>query len=529
MGRLGAGLLCAALLPGCAGSRGSARASAVPRASELLPARVRLLSNFEYEQSASALVGSQVQVAALLPPEARQSGYTRSADQVVSEETLVRLNALAAGIAHDAVSARLATLAPCAGLGNAACAAQVVDSLGRRAFRRPLTPEEHSTLLAAFETGASEGAGFALGVELLLRVLLVSPSFLYTTELGAGGKPGQQITLQPYEIASELSYTLQGGPPDEALLVAARDNALLSPGEREQQARRLIAESGTRHQFRRFVLEWLEVDTLEQTAKSSSVLADYDELKSHMLDETKAFVDEVMVHHGGSVRALLSADFASVDPPMARFYGLRGYGPEASLSGSGRLGILQQASFLSAHAHEDSSSPVKRGDFVLRRLLCETVKRPGEVGINIVFPAPAPSRTTRQRFDVHTASPECAGCHQKLDQIGFSFEEFDAAGQRRSTEHGQPIETQADVQQGGQRRHFADSRSLSLALASDPEVRSCFARQAFRYFSAGAPAAAERAFLSAQHDASGDDRGGLIEELLAFVKSDWFVNREVVR
>jgi Protein of unknown function (DUF1588) len=98
-----------------------------------------------------------------------------------------------------------------------------------------------------------------------------------------------------------------------------------------------------------------------------------------------------MVHHGGSVRALLSAGFASVDPPMARFYGLHGYGPEASLSGSGRLGILQQASFLSAHAHEDSSSPVKRGDFVLRRLLCETVKRPGEVGINIVFPEPVPS------------------------------------------------------------------------------------------------------------------------------------------
>jgi len=489
---------------------------------------VRRLSNFEYERSASDLLRGRVSIAGELPPDVRQAGYTRNAEQVVSTESLARLDALTLGLAHEAVDARLNELAPCAASARTDCPTQVVEDLGRRAFRRPLTVDERRTLLAAFAAGAADDGGFAGGLEVLLRVLLVSPSFLYATELGKGGEPGAIVTLQPYEIASELAFTVTGGPPDETLLAAAASGALRLPAERERQALRLIAESDTRYQFRRFVLEWLEVDALEETAKASSVLPDYDDLKGHMLGETKAFIDEVMVHHGASVSALLNAGFASVDPQMARFYGLQSYGPEASLGRSGRLGILQQASFLAAHAHEDASSPVKRGDFVLRRLLCEDVKRPGEVGINIVFPPPAPTRTTRQRFDDHTAVAECAGCHATLDQLGFSFEEFDAVGRLRERENGLRVDTSAEFWRDGQTRRVPDSRALSRYLAADPQVSACFARQAFRFFSGGAPKAAERAFLSLEQAEPEGAAGSLVEELVAFVKSDLFVEREVM-
>jgi hypothetical protein len=526
--RAGVSLLLAALLVGCGGSWGGAHAAEHTRGPQLLPTRVRRLSNFEYERSASELVATPLHIAGELPPDVRQAGYTRNADQVIGAESLARLDVITRSVAREAVNARLSILAPCASTPDASCTTRVVETLGRRAFRHPLSATERGTLLTVFAAGAADGAGFAGGLELLLRVLLISPSFLYTTELGVGGAPGAVVTLDPYEIASELSYTVRSGPPDEALLAAAQSGALLSASERERQARRLIAESDTRYQFRRFVLEWLEVDALAQTAKASSVLPDYDDLKGHMLDETEAFVDEVMVHHGGSVQALLSAGFASVDPAMARFYGLHGYGPEASLSGSGRLGILQQASFLSAHSHEDSSSPVKRGDFVLRRLLCENVKRPGEVGVSIVFPPLATTRTTRERFALHTAVPECAGCHSSIDPIGFSFEEFDAAGRRRSSENGQRVDTTADFWRSGKEQRFADSRALSLALAADPQVSACFARQAFRYFSAGASPEAERAFMAIEQEAPQGQAGSLIEELLAFVKSELFVKRQVL-
>jgi hypothetical protein len=246
-----------------------------------------------------------------------------------------------------------------------------------------------------------------------------------------------------------------------------------------------------------------------------------------MLDETRAFVDEVMVARGGSLGALLTAGFASVDPVMATFYGLHSYGAEASLAGSPRLGILQQASFLAAHAHEDASSPVKRGDFVLRRLLCEPVKRPGEVGIDIVFPPPEPSSTTRERFDVHTMSPQCRGCHQTIDQLGFAFENFDEMGRARQSEHGHAIDSRASATLVGRERNFADSRELSRWLAGEPAVSECFARQAFRYFGADTEPGPERAFVELVRGLPRERAGDLVEEVVAFVKSDSFVKREV--
>lgn len=523
-------LVCLALAGsafGCAGIGTQTPASEPALGPHWLPAGVHRLSNAEYERSVGKLVGAPVSLERQLPPDIRQSGYTRNAEQVVSAEGLARIDAVTRPIARDAVSLRLLALASCAQLPTPACVAASIGSLGTRAFRRPVTGAERVTLRAAFAAGEADGGGFAGGIEGLLRALFVAPSFIYTTELGAGGAPGDVVTLDPYEIASALSYTVQGAPPDSTLLNAAESGSLSSPDVREREARRLLAESDTRYQFRRFVLEWLEVDELEQTAKSTALFADYEQLKPHLLDETNAFVDEVMVHHGGSLSALLTAGFASVDPSMARFYGLRGYGPEASLAGSGRLGILQQASFLAAHAHEDASSPVKRGDFVLRRLLCENVKRPGEVGINIVFPAPTTTHTTRERFDVHVGSPECAGCHVRLDQFGFSFEEFDAVGRRRATENGRPIDTQASIWLDGQARQFASSRDISRYLAQAPQVSECFARQAFRYFSAATEPGAEGAFVALTRALPSRTSRSLIAQLLAFVTSDLFVKRQI--
>ena len=527
---LGAGALAAwgALGAGCAASLGQPTIADAVSAHPLLPARIRRLSNAEYERSASELLGMPLDLAGQLPPEVRQSGYTRNADQTTSSEGLARLDQIVSALAHDAVRARAGKLAPCATKPGAACVARTVESFGSRAFRHPLAPDERQRLLTIFAAGSADGAGFAGGLEALLRTLLVSPSFLYTTELGEGATPGARVALTIDEIASEIAFTVRGGPPDAELLAAARAGLLRSGEERARHARRLIAASDTRDQFQRFVLEWLEVDGLEQTAKAPSVIADYDELKPHFLDETKAFVDQVLVYHGATVRALLTAGFASVDPVMARFYGLHSYGPEASLGDSGRLGVLQQASFLSTHAHDDSSSPIKRGDFVLRRLLCEPVKRPGEVGIDIVLPPAAPTLTTRARFDVHTASAACSGCHQQLDQLGFSFENFDAAGQLRQTENARPIDTSAEIWRDGRSLHFVDSRDLSRYLAKNPRVEACFARQAFRFFSGSSAPGPEQTFVDLARGLPDSASGNLLEELVAFVASDLFIEREVL-
>jgi hypothetical protein len=305
---------------------------------------------------------------------------------------------------------------------------------------------------------------------------------LYLSELGPGGAPGAPIRLNDYELASQLAFMLRGAPPDAELFRAAIAGELGAPEARVQQARRLLSLPDTRQQIRRFALEWLEVDGLAQTAKNSQLFPSYEALKPFMLAETEAYVDEVMVRGGASVRSLLAGGFASVGPQMARFYGLSTYGPRASLAGTGRLGVLQQASFLAAHAHEDVTSPVKRGDFVMRKLFCERIKRPAEIGLEVVMPRPVATLTNRELLSQHISDPGCASCHQTLDAIGFTFERFDAMGQHQTSDHGRPVSTSVSLRLPGAaaERGFDSSESLSRALAETPIVSECFARHAFR-------------------------------------------------
>lgn len=519
-------LLFSLLSPACARPPNTADAVAATE-TKRLPARVRRLTNLEYERSVSALLGMPVSVASALPPELRQDGYTPNAAQTSAPSVATELDRLARQLSRDAVKQRLPQLSPCHARADRACAVEFVRSLGRKAYRRPLDRAEEAMLLRVFDEGAAGDSGFAGGAELVLRALLQSPSFLYVSELGAPAQPGDVVTLGPYEIASLLSYTLRGGPPDAELLAAAERGELSDGAGRERQARRLLGQRDTRHHFRRFVLEWLEVDGLERTAKNAELFPEYEALKPAMLAETEAFVDEVMVNAGASVKALLGAGFASVEPQMARYYGLRTFGPRANLSGTGRSGVLQQASFLAAHAHEDSTSPVKRGDFVMRRLLCAPLQRPAELGIDLVIPGPSKSKTTRERFSAHVSDPSCAGCHRVLDPLGYAFENFDAAGRARSEENGVLVNPSGSTQLFGETVSFRDSAGLTRALIADPRVEECFARQAFRYFSAQADRGVEASFLELRDDLDEQQRGSLIEELVLFVKSDLFVEREV--
>lgn len=503
----------------------------LPAGSKLLPARTRRLTNLEVERSLAALTGMKSPVAAELPPDVRQEGYTPNANQDVSAAWATRYSGLVRELAERAGQQRAQQLAGCSDAEKPACRRRVVSELGLRAYRRPLDADEQSSLEAALREGAREGQGFGGGLALLLRELAESPSFLYLSELGEGGPLGSRVRLSDFELASELSFLLRGAPPDAELLDRARDGALASGAERITQARRLLGMSDTRYQFRRFVLEWLEVDGLLQTAKSTRLFPSYDALKPFMLAETESYVDEVMVNGGASVQSLIGGGFAAVGPEMARFYGLKTYGARASLAGTGRLGVLQQASFLAAHAHEDVTSPVKRGDFVMRKLLCEKLKRPTEVGIDVVMPPPSETLTNRERLSQHVANPACASCHDTLDPLGFTFEAFDAMGGARTTDHGKPVVTAASAALGesasARPLRFSASDSLTRQLLESPVISECFARQAFRYFSAQTDPAIEASFLSLRQQLSGEARDNLFEVLLAYIGSELFVLREV--
>ena len=512
---------------------------ALPADARLIPARLRRLSNAEYEKAASDLLGESVQVQRLLPPDVRQDGFTLNAAQPVPAAHATRLATLARELAHTSVERNLTRLIPCSSgashvttgsntaSASEACIDGFVRDFARRAFRRPATTTEVRGLRELFARGQHGGGGFAGGAELVLSALLQAPSFLYVREVGEPVAPGRRA-LTSLEMGSSLAFLVSGGPPDAELLDAAEQGALLDPAVRAAQARRLLGKSDTRHHFRRFVLEWLEVDQLEDLGKDVELAPRFERLKPHMLDETRAFVDEVMVHDDGSVRALLSAGFASVDPTMARYYDFEAYGPRVSLKNSARFGLLQQASFLAAHAHEDITSPIKRGDFVMRKLLCTTLPRPQELNIEVTIPAPTLTQTTRERFTEHVTNKSCQACHAQIDPLGYTFENFDAAGRERSQQNEKRIVTRSTVSIDGKSYEFGDSTELSRWLSRNPTTHACFARHAFRYFSAQSDPEVERSFARMTDTLDPSLRENLIELVVAYVRTDLFALRGAV-
>ncbi|HET7538741.1 MAG TPA: DUF1588 domain-containing protein [Polyangiaceae bacterium] len=503
--------------------------------SALIPARLRRLSNVEYERSANRLLGLDEPLRDELPPDERQDGYAINERQAVPSYFASELARVAERLAARAVSERLPSLLPCpAGAPSTSpCVERALARLAFSAFRRPPNSVERSALLSLFQRGARTPPAATTdarseGLRVVLATLLSSPDMLYLSELGDDESRTDGVTtLAPYEIASSLAYAVTGAPPDaELLALAARPRPLLDGEVRARQARRLLSLSSTRHHFRQFVLEWLEVDQLERTAKAVSLVPNYDDVKSHMLAETSAFVDEVMVYGGASLASLLAARFTSPDATMAAYYGIPGFaGPRVSLVRQGRVGVFQHASFLSAHAHEDVTSPIKRGDFVLRRVLCVDLPRPGELGIDTTLPPRDERATTRGRFAAHTSSASCRSCHDRLDPLGFSFEGFDAAGRCRTREHEQPIVTNGELRLGGRELSFRDSAELATELSELPEARSCFAKQALRYLTGRRAPEMERWFAELVEALPSDRRESLLEWVVAWVKSPEFVLR----
>lgn len=490
-----------------------------------LPARLRRLSNAEYARTLSRLLGFAVTLPESFPEDVRVEGFSANARQGVDPSYLAEALSLTRGLAHQAATEHFSELVPCEPSAPG-CERQFVAQFSERAYRRPPSAREVEAGLQLFR---SSGSSFEVGVEQLVATLSVSPELLYVSELGAQVAPGLR-RLSSREAASVLAYMLTGGPPDAALSASAVAGGLEDAGERARQAWRLLAQSETRFQFRRFVREWLGLDELAQLTKP---VADDRQLRQGLLAETDAFIDEVFMYEGASLDQLLLANFTVIPASLHAFEGLpraakeNDYG-RVSLAGSARLGLLQQPSFLAVHAHESESAPVLRGKAVLERFLCVKLPKPTELGIIVTFPPSDPAQTTRQRHQRHSSDPTCRSCHRTIDALGYPFENFDFIGRTRSEENQLPIDTHTDYDGPGGPQSFADSTDVARWLAQNPQAHECFARQAYRFFSGDGTGTGEAAFLAVRAELPEPRQRDLFETLVAFISSPLFLERSAL-
>lgn len=425
--------------------------------------------------------GQEFSPSALLPVESRPEGYAFDNNAAAGLVTAVHADGYlraAEQVAAVALQHPDGWL-PCApGDALAACADAFAGAFGRRAFRRPLTEAERARYAALVVEQGEQ----AEGLRVALAAMLISPHFLYRREVG-----GADGRLSGDEVASALSYTLWGTMPDAALMTAADSGALGEAAGVEAEVRRLLADPRAYEAIGAFAVQWLGVEPILTADKSAALFPGATgALRRSMLEETRRFVSDVMLA-SGRPGELFTADSSFLDAALAAHYGVpagQGGGFERLPLPATRAGLLGHASVLGTYAHSDQSSPIRRGLFVRRSLLCQDLGKPPPNAGGV--PEVDPNATTRERFRQHSADDFCRACHQYIDELGFGFERFDALGRYREVENGLPVEPDGDMNdlEGlGTNTHapYADLRQLGALLAAGAAPRACLARQFFRF------------------------------------------------
>ena len=459
------------------------------------PRILRQLNRNEYQRTVADLLGLSDPDISAIPPDRAIRGFTNNVTVAfVDEQHLDAYASAAAALATRAVNEAYANLVPCLTEDNA-CAASFIESFGLRALRRPLTDAEKARYLGLFDASIT-GGQFKMGAELTIRSLLISPSFLFRSELGQDNGQGS-FTLTPYEVASALSYTFWGTMPDAALFAAAASGALSNKAELEAQARRLLADPRGHTTVASFFYEWMESPRAYVAAKDQASFpklfnspGGIDAVRSAMRQEQDAFVQHVVFDSTRRFEELFDATYTFANQDLASYYGLPASGLSATVqkvelgADSARGGLLTLGMFLFGHARTTASSPTQRGHMIRANLLCEDIPPPPPDVDTAVTPA-NPGRTSREQILALTSSGSCPACHQLQDPIGFGLEAFDAVGVFRTEDNGVPIDATGEIKgisgPQGETLTFNGSRELSAIVGQNPKAKSCFTTNYYRF------------------------------------------------
>ena len=320
---------------------------------------------------------------------------------------------------------------------EAPCAREILSTLARRAYRRPVTEADLEGLVTFYNEGRTSG-GFEAGIEKALRALLVSPDFLFRVVSDPPGiAPGTPYRLSDLELASRISFFLWSSIPDDELLDVAAQGRLNDPSVVERQVRRMLADPRAEALAKNFAGQWLRLRNVSGALPSDVIFPNFGEsLRQDFVRETELFFDSIL-REDRSVGELLTADYTFLNERLAHHYNIAGvYGSDfrrVTLSDENRRGLLGQGSILTVTSHGDRTSPVGRGKWVLENVL-GTPPPPPPANVPELEPDPNPGRllAMRERMEQHRANPVCASCHRMMDPLGLALENFDATGRWRS-------------------------------------------------------------------------------------------------
>ena len=452
---------------------------------------IRRLNREEYSYTVADLFDVDFRAGEDFPADgAGGSGFDNTGDALFIPPVLMEKYLAASRRVVDSLHAdpeslqQVAFAKPDATRSPESAAREVLTVHGSLAFRRRVTDEELDRLLALFAQRHERGESYEDALRGPLQALLLHPSFLFRVESDPPDR--SQWRIDDFELATRLSYFLWSSMPDRELFQLADRGELSKPGVLRAQTLRMLADPRADRLARHFGGQWLGFEELREVANPDP--GRFPEftpsLRIAMYRESVEFLKHVL-RENRPVLDLVHADYTFLNAELARHYRVPGVEGDAmrrvTLADPNRGGVIGQASILTATSMPLRTSPVKRGKWILDNLLgTPPPPPPQDAGV-----LPADDRSTeglsfREQLEVHRSKASCAGCHEKIDPLGFGLENFDAIGRWRDTDvNGRPVDSLAVMP--GDITFRTPAELKELLLSSDELFLRNIARKMLAY------------------------------------------------
>ncbi|MCK9504086.1 MAG: DUF1592 domain-containing protein [Porticoccaceae bacterium] len=456
------------------------------------PPTVKLINQSQYANTIAYVFGEDISVPPQFPPVNRIDGLLAlgSANTAITPGVVERFYRYGNQIARQVMEpGRREYLVPCnpanAEGADAQCATLFIEQVGRLLYRRALQEEEVSGYVTMAGSAADTVNDFYLGLTYVLTAMLASSEFVLIADRleDVPGKP-EQHRLDGYSKASRLSFFLWNSSPDEQLLEAAESGELHDRAGLERQVERMLSAPKYRESIRGFFADMLQFDEFENLAKDSLIYPAYSPSAS---EDAAEQILRMITHHlvdlRGDYRDIFTTRKTYMSNALGALYQVPvdpgvDFVPYEFPRSDSRAGLLSHVGFLSLHSHPGRSSPTVRGVGVRESLLCQPVPLPPPNVDFSNFEDPAGEfKTARERLVRHSSDAACANCHMITDPVGLGLENFDGAGQFRTTENGVVIDVSGELDG----IPFHDPATLGEAVRNNPATTACLVERMFAH------------------------------------------------
>ena len=510
-------------------------------------AAVRRLTGEQYRNVIRDVFGPTIEFGGHFEPGLKVGGLAAAgASSIgVTPAVMEQYDAIARVIAEQVVNeAYRDQMIPCkpgdVKAADDACARQFLSGVGRLLYRRPLKPASLNAHVAAAHVGAEATRDFYKGLGLSLAAMLSSPQFLFRDaelETDPDAKGGWR--LDPYAKGSQLSFFLWDAGPDLQLLSAAEKGDLSSQKGLERQVDRMMASPRLEAGVRAFFTDNLGFDEFADLTKDAVLFPKFSaQAARDAREQTLKTIVQLLVKEKGDYRDIFTTRKTFLTPELGAIYRVPlvdgrptgtpdGWAPYEFAGNDKRAGILTHMSFTALHSPAGRGSPTIRGKALREVILCQKVPPPpGNVPFNIIQDTGNPLfKTARDRLTAHRANPVCAGCHKITDPMGLALENFDGAGEYRTTENGKQIDTSGELDGIA----FKDAEGLGRAVHDNPATASCLVSRLASYALGRLPGAGEQAWVTALQ-ASFAENGYRVPDLMREIAvSDAYYRRALPR